>query len=123
MKYLNNLLLLLLISGSSFAQNRFGNTNGVSISQMENISFLQFDENPSKLFWAVNLKDLSATQKTTFQDLVFKNDILVACSKPDENNIWYLSSLKLYALGDVMVELNKLLNKAKTINAHSPDKY
>jgi hypothetical protein len=90
---------------------------------MENISFLQFDENTSKLFWAVNLNDLSATQKSTFQDLVFKNDILVACSKPDENNIWYLSSLKLYPMGDVMIELNKLLNKAKTMNANSPDKY
>jgi hypothetical protein len=123
MKYLFTLLLFILISGSSFAQNRFGNTNGVSLSQMENVPFLQFDENPSKLFWAINLKDLTGPQKSTFQELVFKNDLLVACSKPDVNNIWYLSSLKIYPLADVTLELNKLIEKAKTLSTNPADKY
>jgi hypothetical protein len=123
MKNLYFLIFSIYIGIAAQAQNRFGNTNGVLPEAIENSSFLQFDENPTKLFWAVNLKVFTADQKTTFQDMVFKNDLLVACSTPDANGIWYLSSFKTNDLNTVRVELVKLIDKAKTISLNSQDKY
>jgi hypothetical protein len=123
MKNLYILVFSIFISMAASAQNRFGNTNGVLPEAIDNSSFLQFDENATKLFWAINLKSFTADQKTAFQDMIFKNDLLVACSTPDVNNIWYLSSFKINDVNTVRVELVKLIEKAKTMSLNSQDKY
>lgn len=105
------------------AQNRFGTTNGVQLVEIQNKSYLQFDENNSKYFWALNLNDFTANQKSTFQELVFNNGLLIACSTPDENNIWYLSSFKTNDKELVIIELSKLIHKAKTLNITPLNKY
>jgi hypothetical protein len=113
------------LGGSAFAQNKFGATNGVDEVTMTGKQYFRFDETPTKYFWAVDLKIFDVTQKTTFQELVFKNDLLVACSIPNQDNIWYLSSYKTTDESLVVLELNKLINKAQNLgsNSNSQDKY
>lgn len=123
MKYLYIVIILLSTATLASAQNRFGNTDGVSLEQMQNRTYLQFDENSKKIFWAIDLNDFTAPQKTTFQDLVFKNDLLIACSTPDTNNIWYLSSNKTHDINTVILELAKLIDKAQTLTNNTQDKY
>jgi hypothetical protein len=123
MKYLYILLFTLILGGSLNAQSRFGTTNGVDQSQMGNQQYIQFDENTTKYFWAVDLNIFTATQKSNFQELVFNCETLVAVSTPDANNYWYLASFKTTDKEDVKIELNKMINKAKIIATNPQDKY
>ena len=123
MKFLFIFIFILSATLAISAQNRFGKTNGISLKEMQYLSWAQFDENNSKYFWAINLNKFTETQKSAFQELVFDNSLLIACSTPDENNIWYLSSFKTNDINLVIVELEKLIYKAKTTNVILPDKY
>jgi hypothetical protein len=109
--------------GSLAAQNRFGATNGVTQAEMQNKAFLNFDENSTKYFWAVDMNQFTAPQKSTFQDLVFNSETLIAVSTPDVNNYWYLASFKTIDQDIVTVELNKMMDKARSLTTNSPNKY
>jgi len=123
MKYLYILVILFSTATFASAQNRFGSTNGLDEIIMSGHDFVQFDLNTKKLFWAVDLNIFNADQKSTFQEFVFNSETLVACSVPDQNNYWYLSSLKTFEIDVVITELQKLIDKAKTLQINSNDKY
>ena len=123
MKYLYILVILFLTATFASAQNRFGSTNRVDEIIMSGHNYVQFDENTKKLFWAVDLNIFNADQKSSFQEFVFDSDILVACSVPDQNNYWYLSSLKTFDISVVTAELQKLIDKARALQLNSNDKY
>jgi hypothetical protein len=123
MKYFYILLILISTASLTSAQNRFGSTNGVDEIIMSGHDYIQFDQNSKKLFWAVDLNIFNADQKSSFQEFVFDSDILVACSVPDQNNYWYLSSLKTFDVAVVTTELQKLIDKAKALQLNSNDKY
>lgn len=123
MKYLFLLVILISTATLTSAQNRFGSTNGVDEVIMSGHDFVQFDDNTKKLFWAVDLNIFNADQKSAFQEFIFNSETLVACSVPDQNNYWYLSSLKTFDTAEVKMELDKLILKAKTLQINSNDKY
>ena len=123
MKYLYIVVLMILAAGTASAQSRFGHTNGADEIMMSGHEYLQFDENSSKYFWAVDLNIFTEAQKSTFQDLVFNSETLVAVSTPDTHNYWYLASFKTTDTELVKKELNKLIEKARNLTIHSKDKY
>ena len=123
MKYLYLIIFLISTATLASAQNRFGSTNGVDEIMMSGHDYVQFDSNTKKNFWAVDLNIFTADQKSTFQDFIFNSEYLVACSVPDQNNYWYLSSLKTTDISLVTTELNKLIEKAKALQINSNDKY
>ena len=119
------LTLILIFTGISLAsaQHRFGGKDGVSVQEMTGKEYLQFDENSSKLFWAIDLNIFNDTQKSTFQELVFNSDNLVAISTPDVNNFWYLASFKIKDIEIVKTELNKMIEKSRILTTNPEDKY
>jgi len=114
---------MLMLAGSVSAQHRFGTTDGVDKTTMAEKEFLQFDENTVKYFWAVDLGIFNAGQKSAFQDLVFKSDLLVAISTPDANNYWYLASYRTVDKELVITEIKKLIDQSKNLSTNSQDKY
>lgn len=122
MKYLTLVLLAILMIGTASAQ-RFGSTNGVDEVIMQGHDYVNFDESAKKEFWAINTNIFVGSQKSTFQDFVFNSEYLVACSTPDANGYWYLSSLKTVDNSLVILEIEKLISKAKLMSTNGQDKY
>ncbi len=114
---------LALITITSLSAQRFGSTNGVDEIIMSGHEYVQFDQNATKYFWAVDLNIFQPTQKSTFQELVFNNGLLIAVSTPDANGYWYLASFKTYDKSLVITELNKMVDKAKTLATNPQNKY
>lgn len=108
---------------SMYSQNKFGTSDGVSQKEIEGKLFMQFSENTKKYFWAIDLDIFTKEAKAKFESLIFSDNQFIACSQPNEDNIWYLSTFKLTTKEELEIKLTTFINTAKTSIISSNSKY
>ncbi len=106
-----------------YSQKRYGDSDGISKSEMHNEFVMQFSETTNKYFIAVDLNQLNSDQLGKFETLVFEDNHLVAVSTPNDENIWYLSALKTFIKEDVLLTLSKFKEKAMISSSTTNTKY
>jgi hypothetical protein len=105
------------------SQNRFGNSDGIKRSDMNGEFAVQFAENTNKYFIAVDLNQLNSDQRGKFETQVFDDNHIVAVSTPNDENIWYLSTLKTYIKEDVLLALFMFKEKSMISSSTTGTKY
>ena len=119
--YLTCISVFLMLN--AYSQKKFGSADGITKSEMKGEFAVQFSETSSKNFWAIDLDQLTTGEKGKFESLVFEDKQLVAVSSPNSENVWYLSTLKTYAIEDVLLNLRTLKEKAKLGTSGTTTKY